>query len=80
MKILNSYRKKNNKLNKRTRRFIQNGGGKKEDLIKQILANAQKIYDSDLAACYGSSWCNAPGPNLMIESEKDRLNDEYKSL
>lgn len=78
MKILNSYRKKNNKF-KRSRRFTQNGGGKKEDLIKQILANAQKIYDSELAVCYGSSWCNA-GTNFMLESEKNRLNDEYKSL
>jgi len=92
MKILNSHSKKNNKLNRRSirllktkkskrliknnRYMLKNGGGKKEDLIKQIGDIIDKIYSIERAAFYGSQWCNAPGPN----PECDRLEEQQKAL
>ena len=88
MKILKSYRNKNNKLTKKSRRLInknrlmfKNGGGKKEELIKQILDIYDQIYRIDTACFYGSSWCNAPGPNPEVDAlDRKRLTliDEYK--
>ena len=89
MTILKSYRNKNNKITKKSRRLInknrlmfKNGGGKKEDLIKQIVAITDQIYRIEMACFYGSSWCNAPGPNPEVdELDENRLTliDEYKS-
>ena len=89
MKILKSYRNKNNKFTKKSRRLInknrlmfKNGGGKKEDLIKQIVNITDQIYYIERACAYGSSWCNAPGPNPEVDAlDKQRLTliDEYKS-
>jgi len=86
MKILKSYR--NNKLTKKSRRLIKrnrlmfkNGGGKKEDLIKQIVDITDQIYRIERACSEGSSWCNAPGPNSEVDAlDKQRLKliDEYK--
>ena len=85
MKILNSYRKKNNKSNKRSRRsirLIKNGGGRKEDLINQIGDIIERIYSIEEAAAYGSQWSNASGPNSecdALEKQKDTLIDQFKS-
>jgi hypothetical protein len=96
MQILNSQRKKNNKLNSRSRllktkkskrliknnrRMLKNGGGKKEDLIKQIGDIIDQIYSIEMAAFYGSQWCNAPGPHICdaLERQQKTLIEEYKS-
>jgi len=89
MKILKSFRNKNNKLTKKSRRLInknrlmfKNGGGKKEDLIKQIVDITDQIYRIERACSEGSSWCNAPGPNTELDAlyiKKTTLIDEYKS-
>jgi hypothetical protein len=79
--FLKSYKKKNNKLRKTSRRFIKNGGGKKEDLIKQIGDIIDEIYSREEAACYGSQWCNAPGPHICADLERQQktLVEEFKS-
>jgi hypothetical protein len=89
MTILKSYRNKNNKLTKKSRRLnnknrliFKNGGGKQEDLIKQIVNITDQIYCIERACAYGSAWCNAPGPNPEVDAlDKQRLTliDEYKS-
>jgi hypothetical protein len=84
MKIFNSYRKKNNKLNRRSRkskRLNKNGGGRKEDLINQIDDIIDQIYSKEEAAAYGSQWCNAPGPHICdaLERQKNILIEQFKS-
>jgi len=93
MKNLNSYNTKNRKSNKRSRRsirltktkeskrLIKNGGGKKEDLIKQIGDIIDRIYSTEEATFYGSQWCNAPGPNICdaLEQQKKTLIEQFKS-
>ena len=67
---------------KRSKRFIKNGGGKKEDLIKQIGDIIDRVYRIEMAAAYGSQWCNASGPNSecdALEQQKKTLIEEFKS-
>lgn len=67
---------------KRSKRLIKNGGGKKEDLIKQIGDIIDRVYRIEMAAAYGSQWCNAPGPNSecdALEQQKKTLIEEFKS-
>jgi hypothetical protein len=84
MKTFNSYSTKNRKSNKRSRRskrLIKNGGGRKEDLIKQIGDIIDQIYSKEEAAAYGSQWCNAPGPHICdaLERQKNTLIEQFKS-
>ncbi len=90
MKILKSYRNKNNKLTKKSRRLnnkyrliFKNGGGKKEDLIKQIVAITNEIYHRDLGLFQESFSRHIPEPNKEFDPmyiHKKTLTDEYNEL
>jgi len=73
--------KESKRIGKQNSFWLKNGGGQKEDLIKQICDINDEIDSIHEESLQGSRWCKAPGPNMCdsLEKRKKTLIEQFDS-